>query len=158
MTRILIFLTLVFALGWLSHTLYSDILVHKEFPFISAGSIERASPQDIISKNDISIDQDKIIIKIKDASLSSYADTNSMDPLLDKGANGIEIVPKCSSLKPGDVIAYQLNDDLIIHRILEIKEDNQGRFFRMKGDNNVRVDPEKVRCDQVKYQLVGVLY
>ena len=159
MKKFIIALILVFFLGWLSNNVYSGFSFNKEFPFVGAG-VERSSPQDVIDKKDITIEKDRVIISLKDASLAAYADTNSMDPLFDKGANGIEIKPKCDALKPGDIIAYQsrITNDLIVHRILDIREDNQGRFFRMKGDNNAKVDPEKVICDQVRYQLVGILY
>ena len=84
-----------------------------------------------------------------------------MVPLLDYGTTGIEIRPESEDhLMVGDVVAYDAKwtDGVIIHRIIEIKEDESGKYFVMKGDNNPRSDPEKVRFDQIRYVLVGVIY
>ena len=46
----------------------------------------------------------------------------------------------------------------VIHRIAEISNDEQGWYAIVKGDNNEAPDPERVRFEQIKKVLVGVLY
>jgi signal peptidase len=84
-----------------------------------------------------------------------------MDPLIDKGANGIEIRPESpDEIEPGDVISYESKfaDGIIIHRVIEKGTDDNGVYFITKGDNNPIRDPEKVHFEQVKGILVGVIY
>ena len=128
---------------------------------INQGSSEKLSPKDRITEDQIHIYSDRIVIDIEEASWATYADTNSMDPLLDIGANGIEIIPKSENdLHIGDIAAYQSksSQELIVHRIVEIKEDEQGKYFIFKGDNNKTEDIEKVRFNQIKYVLIGIIY
>lgn len=128
-----------------------------EIPFLSAS--EASSPSDRISESQIILTKDQLIINIDNARITGYADTNSMDPVLDSGATGIEIVPKSADeISVGDVIAYQSNIGLIPHRVIKKEVDDKGVFFIVKGDNNPIEDPVKVRFSQVRYVLVGVLY
>jgi signal peptidase I len=120
---------------------------------------EKLTSNDYIKDNQIEIQDDKIIIHVKDASLAYYAATHSMDPILNSNANGIEIIPKTEQdIKIGDIVAYQDSNDLIVHRVIEISKDNQGTYYTLKGDNNTLQDPTKVRFSQIKYKLIGVLY
>jgi len=120
---------------------------------------ERTSPHDRIKESQIFAYDDKVVLQIKGASLAKYADTNSMDPLLDKDSNGIEIEPgNEDDLHVGDVVAYELNNELIVHRITEINYDGKGKYFMLKGDNLRENDPYKIRFNQVKYVLVGIIY
>jgi len=119
------------------------------------------SPHDRIHEGQIHIYPDKIVIEVKDATWASYTNTNSMDPLLDTGANGLEITPKNEDdIYRGDIVAYEskITPGLIIHRIVDIKEDEEGKYFIFKGDNNNTSDPEKVRFSQIKYILIGIIY
>ncbi|MCX6711925.1 MAG: hypothetical protein NT139_02725 [Candidatus Woesearchaeota archaeon] len=120
---------------------------------------ERLSSNDYIKDSQIEIQDDKIIIHVKDASLAYYADTHSMDPIINSNANGLEIIPRIEQdIKIGDIIAYQDSNDLIVHRVIKISKDNQGTYYTLKGDNNTLQDPTKVRFYQIKYKLIGVLY
>ena len=122
---------------------------------------ERISPSDRIKDEDIFVSNDKIIINVRNAKATKFADTNSMDPFLDKGSNGIEILPRSpEDIKIGDIISYKSEeyDAVIIHRVIEIKKDNQGLYYVAKGDNNPKPDDEKVRFSHVKGILVGVIY
>ena len=124
-----------------------------------AGDNERYSPEDRIKEEQIHVYKDKIIIDLKDASWSSFVDTNSMDPVLDKGTNGIEVMPTSpSDIKVGDVISYEYKDNIIAHRVVKIGLDEKGIYYITKGDNNVIKDPKKVRFEQVKGVLVGLIY
>jgi len=122
---------------------------------------EIISPHDRIKESQIHIYSDRIVIDVEGASWASYADTNSMDPVLDFGANGLELVPQSEDqLFIGDIAAYrsEITDELIVHRIVEIKEDSEGKCFRFKGDNNTIKDRECVKFEQIKFVLIGVIY
>lgn len=140
----------------------SDSLLVKFF----AGDNERNSPKDRINENQIHVFKDKIVIDISNPSWSSFVNTNSMDPVFDYGANGIEVLPNNPlEIQVGDVISYEYQDKntnsiktIIAHRVVEINKDEKGIYYITKGDNNVIKDPEKVRFEQVKGVLVGLIY
>lgn len=159
-------IALVFAAGWLSANLYTSMsLGDAEKPFsintLFTGNLERYSPDNHIKEENIHVYDDRIIIDLAGASWSSFTDTNSMDPLIDKEANGIEVKPKSPrELKEGDVIAFKTPyaPGIIIHRIVDIGQDRKGWYAKTKGDNNPSIDPGKVRFDDITGVLVGVIY
>ncbi len=158
MKKLIFLILIVFALGWLSNTAYSQNFPNSPSIFTSR---ELISPSDRITEDDISIFEDYIVINIQDATWSRYADSNSMDPLLDYGANGIEIVPESENdIHVGDIIVFRpfWSDNLIVHRVISIGEDEQGWYCTTKGDNSNITDPGKLRFDQIEYILVGIFY
>ncbi len=152
---------LVFLLGWFSNDVFSYISFEKEeIPYFSLNA-ERASPKDRIKESQIQIFKDHILINVRNTFLASYANTNSMDPVLDEGANGLEIVPESpTDIQVGDIIAYNSNlvNGLVAHRVVKIGYDDAGSYFIVQGDNNPNPDPDKVRFDQIQYILIGVIY
>ena len=129
-------------------------------PFSFSGSVEKASPSDWIKESQVSVLNDRVIIKLDKPSWAKFTDTNSMDPLIDETSNSIEIKPKEGSLQIGDIISYEskVYGVTVIHRIIDIKEDSSGIYYVVKGDNNIIKDNEKVRFSQIKGVVVGVLY
>lgn len=128
---------------------------------VTGNAIERLSPSDWIKEDQIKVYKDRIVIEVDDAIWARFADTGSMDPVLDAGTNGLEIkIDDPSKLRIGDIVSYKstLTEGIIIHRIVFIGEDKDGRYFVMKGDNLPSNDPEKVRDEQLQYVLVGLLY
>lgn len=155
----------IFMLGWIAANVQSQQIGTIEnlwdYRFLSRGNFERHSPADRISQDQIQVYDDRVILDLKGATWATYADTNSMDPIFDSGANGIELPPKSEDdLKVGDVISFtnQNGNGLIVHRIIQIGEDEQGWFARTRGDNNITRDPFKVRFENVHGVLVGILY
>ncbi len=138
---------------------YSNASIESPF---SNSTTNLSTPTNRIHLDQIQIKDNKLILTYdRDLYLSEYASTKSMLPLLDKGHNGIEIIPESQrDIKVGDVIAYQSNiiPALIIHRVIDIKQDAQGIYFITKGDSNPKQDPEKIRFKQIKYILIGILY
>ena len=119
---------------------------------------EQSIPSDRISEDNIQVLEDKIIISIDNPSVSRYANTNSMIPINDEGANGIRIVPQSEDeISVGDIITFEEDGMLIVHRVTEIGQDEQGKYFITKGDNNAFTDG-KIRFDQIRYLTIGVLY
>ncbi|MFC1690893.1 signal peptidase I [Nanoarchaeota archaeon] len=161
-------LIFMFAMGWLANAVYieynSSLETEEPFSFnslIGFESPERYSPADHISEDQIHVFNDKIIIDLTNAEWSTFTDTNSMDPLFDSGANGLEIIPETpDEIKVGDVVSYhsEIANGLVIHRVIEKDIDEQGVYFILKGDNNKTPDPEKVRFKDVSGIMVGILY
>ncbi len=154
-TFLISLLIISFIFGWFLNSLFLTLDVHKEKPFF--GSEERSSPYDRVKERNLQLFSDKLVINFPYIQLASYADTNSMDPLIDEHANGLEIIPESEEeVHVGDIIAYQSGDDLISHRVTFIGEDGLGWYAIAKGDNSDK--PEKVRFGQIKYILIGILY
>ena len=152
----LILIFVPFILGLIMNQALMDN-VNLEMPF--NGSPELMSPHDRIKESQIFVYDDRVVLQMKDASLAEYANTNSMDPLLGDMSNGLEVMPESEDdIYVGDVIVYETDIGLIVHRVVEIGSDEDGKYFILKGDNNTSKDPYKVRFDQIRYVLVGVLY
>ena len=129
-----------------------------ENPFGNFQYSEQTIPQDRISRENIQILPDKIIITIENASISEYANTGSMLPIIDTGANGIRIIPESEdSIKVGDIVTFEYQNRLVVHRVVSIGHDSIGKYFITKGDNNFFSD-DKIRFKQIRYLTVGVLY
>jgi signal peptidase I len=124
-------------------------------------SRNRNSPQDWIAMDQIHVYNNRVVIDIRNPEWSVFTDTKSMDPLIDSQSNAIEVIPQSENdIKVGDIVAYQSKyaEGIITHRIIEIGSDEQGWYARLKGDNNERQDPGKVRFDQIKRVVVAIIY
>ena len=127
----------------------------------SSNTYDQISPSDTIQESQIIISEDGVYINIENATWVSYSNTNSMDPVLDSTANGIEIpVTASTTLEVGDIVSYEAkwNQTLVSHRIVEISEDEEGVYYILKGDNNSTQDSNKVRFEQIKYKLIAIIY
>ena len=163
---LLVLALLIFSLGWTasSFTTYlGDLEVEQPLSLadVQNGNAERLSPQDNLTEEQIHVYQDRVVIDLEGASWSRFTNTNSMDPVFDTGANGLEkAVDKPSDLSVGDIISFKHEDadGIMIHRIIETGNDDQGWYAITKGDNNPKADPGLVRFNQVQSVLVGVLY
>ena len=81
-----------------------------------------------------------------------------MKPTLDEHSNGIRIVPKSENeIHIGDIITFEEDGDLIVHRVIDIGEDSNGKYFITKGDNNPVADG-KIRFKDIKYITIGVIW
>lgn len=130
--------------------------VSMESPF--GLTLEKNSPSDWVLEEKISVKDDVVIIKIENARLSRYADTNSMDPVLDKNSNGIEVmVENPNQIHIGDIITYEKNGNLIVHRVVDIGTDKEGWYCITKGDNNASHDG-KIRFEKIRYITIGIIY
>ena len=63
-------------------------------------------------------------------------------------------------LDVGDIISFypSFAEGLVVHRIIEIGNDNKGWYARTKGDNNPSADPGKVRFEDIHGVIVAILY
>ncbi|MCP3686323.1 MAG: hypothetical protein GY861_27075 [bacterium] len=123
--------------------------------------VERASPHDWIKEDQILVYDDRIILNLKNAEWATFTDTNSMDPVIDKGANAIEIVPESTNdIHIGDIVSYESEyvTGTVIHRVIDINQDELGWYATLKGDNSKKIDPERVRFEKIKRIVVAVIY
>ena len=134
-----------------------------EVPFQQeAGKLNLKASPDRIKDENIQVNADAITIHLKDLqgkkiSWSSYADTQSMMPTLDEGCNGLEFVPSSQEdIHEGDIIAFEKNDRLIVHRVQKIGMDSEGWFTITKGDSNDR-DDGKIRWPQIKFVTFAII-
>lgn len=158
LTNVILFFA-IFAIGFfVALALNSYFSNSLEHPFSYSISSDVKSPSDSIKENQILIYNDKIVVNIEDASLSAYAPTGSMLPVLDEGANGIIVTPKSEDeISVGDIVTYKKDSMLIVHRVAEKGTDNEGVYFITQGDNNNYADG-KIRFSDIKYKTIGILY
>ena len=155
--------SLLFLVGFLScllifYGLFYGLEVPLNFVGGNDSSLGATAPSDWISEKQIKIYNDKIIIELEGVSLSRYASTGSMKPILDENANGIRIVPESADqIKAGDIVSVMMGKNLVVHRIIEKGEDDKGFYFITRGDNNL-IDDGKIRFKDIKYVTVGLLY
>jgi len=155
-------LVLVFFLGFASANFINAYFVYgNEFPlgisgFGFYGDVK--APFDLVGLDNIEVYDDKVVIYVQGASLSQYAPTGSMEPVLNEGSNGIRIVPlNEDEIHIGDIVSFEQEDRLIVHRVIEKGADNEGTYFITKGDNN-NVSDGKIRFEDIKYITIGVIY
>ncbi len=116
------------------------------------------APFDFISEEDISIYEDKIIINIKNYTLSRYDSSESMIPVFSESTTGVGIKPNSEEdIHVGDIISFRQEDIMIVHRVVEKGVDDKGYFFITKGDNNILGDG-KIRFSEIDSVLVALIY
>ena len=156
--------TLVFLAGFLSCVFlfymfnYSGVEVPFGTGLVVEGFGRAVAPNDWVDSDDIIVFDDMILLRIANATLSNYADSGSMKPVFDKGANGIRVVPNGSEeIEVGDIVSYRFGKMLIIHRVVEKGIDGEGVYFVVKGDNSL-VNDGKIRFEDIEYVTVGVIW
>jgi len=152
---------LIFLLGFLScaFLVYGVGYSNVEIPFATGlVNSDVSAPNDWVDTDDIVVFDDMVILRIPNATLSSYADSGSMKPVFDKGANGIRVVPESADdIDLGDIVSYRFGKILVVHRVVEKGIDEDGTYFIMKGDNNLLSD-ERVRFEDIEYVTIGVIW
>ena len=112
-----------------------------------------------INKDLIIIENDRVIINENASYLSIFANTSSMIPTINHNTKAIEVMPKnYNELHIGDIIAYRLDNDIIVHRIIDIGFDEDGFYAVTKGDNNNVVDPNKIRFQDIIGKVLVLIY
>jgi hypothetical protein len=159
----LLMILLVFLIGIFGLFFISSFSVSFEKPlsisgFLFLDNFSDVSPSDFLDERDILVYPDKVVIKVKGASISRYEPTGSMRPVLDKGVNGIRIKPETEKdIHVGDIISFKQDDYLVVHRVIKKSFDEEGVYFVTKGDNNDFSDG-KIRFENIKYITVGLIY
>lgn len=78
--------------------------------------------------------------------------TYSMEPIFTRG--DAVIVEKLddeekNKLKNGDIIQYQVDKTVVVHRIIKVKKEDNKKVYILKGDNNNAKDPKPVYMEQI---------
>ncbi|NMB97781.1 MAG: signal peptidase I [Clostridiaceae bacterium] len=84
--------------------------------------------------------------------------TGSMEPLINSG--DVVLINKSidrENMKIGDIIQFRRDEILISHRIVEIINDDMGKGYITKGDNNSGRDVNIVRADKIKGEIIKVI-
>src|SRR3989338_1587586 len=114
---------------------------------------DKPSPHDWVSMDSIKVYDNQVVISLPHPEWAVYLDTNSMDPVIDSSANTLQLVPQSEKdVHVGDIVAYEseYHDGIITHRVVWIGEDADGWYAVLKGDNNPKQDPGKIRFSQIK--------
>jgi len=121
-------------------------------------TLDRPSPFDRVSEGQIKVYADRVVLEVPNAQWSTFLDTNSMDPVLDEGANAIQVVPQSTGdVHVGDIVSYASSIGTVIHRVIETGTDENGWYAIVQGDNNAFPDG-KVRFDEIQRVVVAIVY
>lgn len=121
---------------------------------------EKLSSYDHVDESEILLSGNDVLISTNyELRWSRFEDTNSMNPLFDEGHNGLEFVPKSVyDIHLGDVISFDHKGETFIHRVVEIGNDEDGRYFLTKGDNSFNIDEGVRRFEDINGVLFGVVF
>jgi hypothetical protein len=121
---------------------------------------EKLSSYDHVEESRISLTGNSVFIDTNyDLRWSKFEDTNSMNPLIDKGHNGLEFIPtSVTDIHLGDVISFYYKDGTYIHRVVEMGKDEFGVYFITKGDNSFNNDEGVRRFEDIQGVLFGVVF
>ncbi|MBU4502137.1 MAG: hypothetical protein KKA79_06070 [Nanoarchaeota archaeon] len=160
----LIFLAVIvgfFLFGWYSNNYYYKLSADLSSSPYGLWNTEKYSPKGRIKDNQLLVYDSMVVLNVSKVEWSKYTDTNSMDPVLDETSNGLTIRPETEEdISVGDIISYSPSwtEGILPHRVVDIGEDEEGRYYIVKGDNSRTADPEKVRFNQIEGILIGVIY
>ena len=105
-------------------------------------------------------DNDYVKIEIKDREFYTrqVSVTGSMRPTIPDFADVLFIKPTISDLQIGDIVSFNCNSEIILHRIVNISNN----IYTTKGDNNAINDLTGFGCrpkfEDITGKVVGVLY
>lgn len=88
----------------------------------------------------------------------------SMKPKINK--NDLIFVVKTNEgkIKEGDIIGYDINDEIVFHRVYQIKQENNRNYYLTKADNYMHNDLEEKTKEQIngkiliKIPFIGLLF
>lgn len=98
--------------------------------------------------------------------LATFSDTDSMLPLIDYQTTGIvKPVTSDTPINLGDIITYFHHYDssvntnyYYVHRVIRTGEDENGTYYITQGDHNIEEDDVKVRKEDMRELLVGLIW
>ena len=130
---------------------------------------QKTAPFPRITKGEIHLYPDKVVIDVKDPQWATFEGSKSMAPVFDQGHYAIEVAPQSmQDIHVGDIISYesQYATGTLVHRVVELGQDDgsgtrdtrDGWYAIAKGDNNPTPDPGKIRFSQIKRVMAVVIY
>jgi len=148
----------------------------RTFRMLFKGTVDLPNPSDWVRTDAITIqgakvtiDFSKLNVPLDQDPVVNYSDikaTKSMLPvfgsrhnnILLKGANPNDQGAILNYIKPGDIIVAASTRGKIVHRVDKVGHDNQGRYFKTRGDNVYKRDPEVFRDSHVLWVCPGTFY
>jgi len=79
----------------------------------------------------------------------SIISSGSMTPTLQVGDVIVTVETSPNNIKIGDIIQYSGENEIIAHRVVDIKQQGSTQYFITKGDDNNAPDPDPVSPSQV---------
>lgn len=147
-----LYVLLIFSIGFLLGQVW-DVIFYGGITGLAVDV-----PSDFVKDENVKIYEDKIVIEIEGARLSTYDSTGSMLPTLGKGVSGLTVEPKSADeIDVGDIVSFKRNGKLIVHRVVRKGIDGGGVYFVTKGDNSP-ADDGKIRFEDIERVLVGLVY
>ena len=129
--------------------------------FFQSQCLTSLQPTNFLSKENIIESQanDYIKIKIEDRKfyVGTITDTGSMRPALSDYSNIIYIIPEKEDLFVGDMISVnslRSKTGRMLHRIVAINEEG----YVTKGDNNIEIDKQVSKFEDINGKVIGVIY
>jgi hypothetical protein len=137
--------------------------IHRaEIPIeITVKQPEVKAPFNHVKEEQIKVYSDRVELLVDEPKWARFAGTKSMIPVLDEDTNAIQIVPDSpDDIHVGDIAVYNSNyiEQPVIHRVIEISNDENGWYAILKGDSNLMPDPGRIRFGQVTRLTIGILY
>lgn len=83
--------------------------------------------------------------------------TGSMEPDISIGDAVLVSRGETDSLEVGDVIAYSLNGQIVVHRITERRDTDAGVVYQTQGDSNNAPDPRLVSTQQIYGKVLATI-
>lgn len=83
--------------------------------------------------------------------------TGSMEPEISAGDAVVICRTDPQRLQVGDVIAYQLDGQTVIHRIVQLQPTESGPVLQTQGDANSSPDAKPVQAGQVTGRVAAVV-
>lgn len=118
---------------------------------------EIPSPSDTLNESSFLLLNDRLIIRIDNASISSYSNTGSMLPFLTNYSHGLRIHPATEQdIHVGDVVSFNNNNKTIVHRVVRIENSNATTYFITRGDNSITED--RIEFKDIEWKIIGILY
>ena len=121
-------------------------------------SVEKPSPKGEFPRSVVRTYPNRIEVRVDNLQEAILVDSNSMDGMWDAGHTILlkEDFDR-DTLIVGDIPVYDMGDGFnIIHPIISIDHDEEGKYYTTQGLNNVGwPDQHKVRNSHVKYIVVG---
>lgn len=152
-----ILLIVLFVNMFLLIYIFQPNLAGKIISPIQENSINSA-PSDFINESNIIAENNKISIFIKNFTFSRYNSSKSMFPLISNSSTGINKIPNSADeINIGDIISFNSENKVIVHRVIEKDYDKNGVYFITKGDNNAFRD-KKIRFSDINSVLVAIIY
>ena len=119
-----------------------------------------SSPSNSISEDKILVYDEYVMINQSGLVWFTVLNTDSMLPFIDAGNHVLgKSITNESEIHIGDVITYtDSRGEYIMHRIININNDENGTYYTLQGDNNYYPDLDKVRFSQMSFKVVSVVY